>query len=154
VVAIEKATADLKNEVDAYVKSVTSDMHHVQFRIALNPPLMPQMQAAIPDDASEVTAMSPQSLKIQIPAERVPGEYWKSIPPDLQKRLNEANGVEQIISEMWVYHAGQINAQNRQAASANSKRSQIQPFTPGTPHLPLTKPPVRIEIIPPRAGNL
>jgi hypothetical protein len=151
--AIENAATELKNEVDDYVKSITTDMHHVQFRIALKPPPMPQMQAVMPDNSPEMAAMSPLAQKVQIPAERVPLEYWKSIPPDLQQRLNEANGVEQIISEMWAYHAEQSNAQNRRAASGNSQPSQIQTFTPGMPNLPLTKPPVRIEIIPPRAGE-
>ena len=154
VALIEKAATGLKNEVDEYAKSITTDMHHVQFRIALVPPPMPQTQPVMPDASLEMAAMSPQQQKIQIPAERVPVEYWKSIPPDLQQRLNEANGVEQIVSEMWSYHAGQINAQNRQAAASDPQLGQIQSFTPGSPNLPLTKPPVRIEIIPPRAGNL
>jgi hypothetical protein len=177
VAAIEQAATGLKNEVDDYVKSITTDMHQVQFRIALKPPPMPQMQAAMPDNSPEMAAMSPLPQKIQIPAERVPPEFWKSIPPDLQQRLNEVNGVGQIISEMWAYHAEQINAQNRQMMTPPSgqpaqtqdwhaqleadnarKREEakallLNSYTPGTPNSPLTKPLVRIEIIAPRAGE-
>ena len=177
VAAIEKAATDLKNEVDNYVKSITSDTHHVQFRLTLKPPLMPQTQSAVPDNLPEMAAMSPQPQKIRIPAERVPMEYWKSIPPDLQRRLNEVNGEDQIVAEMWAYHAEQINAQNRQMMTQppnqpapvlnwhaqleadnarrreESKNLLLHSFTPGTPNLPLTKMPVRIEIIPPRLGN-
>jgi hypothetical protein len=171
VAAIEKATKDLKNEVDVYVKSITSDMHHVQFRITLKPQPVPQIQSAVPDNSPAMAAISPQPQKIRIPAEQVPPEYWKSIPPDLQQRLNEANGVDQIVSEMWAYHADQINAQNRQMMPQTSGRSapaqdwhaqleadnarrreeskalRLNSYTPGTPNLPLTKPLVRIEII-------
>jgi hypothetical protein len=90
----------------------------------------------------------------------------------LQQRLNDANGVDQIVAEMWAYHAEQINAQNRrritqpsdqpaqsldwhaQLEADNARRREeskavpLNSDAPGTPNLQLTKPPVRIEIIP------
>ena len=164
----------MKNEVDAYVKSVTSDVHQVKFRIALLPPPPSQITAALHDGSPSVAAIDPEFQIIRIPAERVPPEFWKSIPPDLQMRLNEVNGVDQIVSEMWVYHGEQINAQSRQIlqtmaqtpgqpAQTQVPRAQLEaenerrrqemkallqtPYTPGMPNSQLTKSPVRIEII-------
>jgi len=174
VATIEGAAMDLKNEVDGYVKSVTSDVHQVKFRIALLPPPPSQITAALRDGSPSVAAIDPEFRIIRIPAERVPPEFWKSIPPDLQMRLNEVNGVDQIVSEMWAYHGEQINAQNRQIlqtmaqtpgqpAQAQDPRAQLEaenerhwqemkallqtPYTPGKPNSQLTKSPVRIEII-------
>jgi Transglutaminase-like superfamily len=46
--AIEKAATNLKNEVDAYAKAMTTDIHKVQFRISLVPPPMPRMPSEPP----------------------------------------------------------------------------------------------------------
>lgn len=175
VAAIERAAKALKVEVDDYAKAISTDTHQVQFRIALKPPALTRMQAVLPDNSPDLAGISPQPPKIQIPAERVPPEYWQSIPPDLQRRLNEANGADQIVSEMWAYHVEQINAQNwrmmtqahSQSAQAKGGRAQLEAdnarrreeartllqktSTPGMPSFPLTKPPVRIEIVMPRA---
>ena len=175
--AIEKMATDLKNEVDTYANEMTTDTHKVQFRVSFVPP--PMLQTVTPDGSLASNELIPQPRRIRIAAERVPPEYWKSIPPELQNRLNELNNADQISSEMWAYYGEQANKRGREAMEKMSvKPAQEQPtdpqtilqqenarhreemkamllqsYTPGVPNLPLTKPTVRIEIIPPKAGT-
>lgn len=152
--AIEKAATALKDEVDKYAKEKTTDIHKVQFRISFVPPPVRLLQTPNLDDP--VASMEFSQRRIRIRAERVPPAYWQSIPPELQTRLNGLNNEEQIISDMNSYYAEEMNRRSRQVmgpVTAKPQQGQIQPFTPGVPNLPLTKPPVRIEIIPPQTGT-
>lgn len=177
--AIEKAVTDLKDEVEKYATAMTTDTHKVKFRISLVPPPVRLLQAPEPNDLLVASDTSPQPARIRIRAERVPHEYWQSVPPELQQRLNALKNEEQIVSEMNSYYAEELNRRNRlameqrtakpviaqpanpqtQLAQENARRLEemkvmmVKPFTPGVPNLPLTRPPVRIEIVPPQTGT-
>jgi len=144
VAAIEGAATALKKEINDYVGAISTDMHKVQFRVALKPPEMPLAQAALSPNAVNALALVPQPRTFQIPEAQVPQEFWKGIPEALQVRLNNVNSKEQIISEMWSYLAEQINKQNLK------KGGVPMPESP-EPSLSLTKQPVKVEIIPLRA---
>lgn len=199
--AIEKAVADLKDEVNEYAKErgafppdainfQNSDAplrKQIRYRTSLVPPPLRLLQVSEPDDSLAQWAMSPLSQRrIRIPAERVPPQYWQKIPEDLQKRLNNLNNVDQIVAEMWQYYTEQVNQQNREMMAKMSQPPQTQPsllqpqdwhaqleqenekrreemkamllksYTPGDPdqqNLQLTRPPIQIEIIPPKVGE-
>lgn len=132
--AIEKAATDLKNEVDAYAKTMTTDTHKVQFRISLVPPPMPAPPNAAPGEFSADIALQNQPIRIRIPAERVPWEYWKSIPSDRQNRLDKLQNEDQIVSVMWEYQADEDYLRNLKMRRAMNHPAGLQPPLPfGSP---------------------
>jgi hypothetical protein len=112
VAAIEKAAASLKDEVDAYVKAVTTDMHHVKYRLVIVPMAPAQTQTVSQDNFSEAVDVSSQTRTIQIPAESVPYGYRESMPPELLSRLQKLNNANDIIEEMQAYSAEETRLHN------------------------------------------
>ncbi len=211
---IEQVVAELKTELSARLRreALASDSPQVQLIKPTND-LRETLQTS---EIAQLLALSaaPLPRRIQIPAERVPQEYWQAIPPELQDRLRGLSKEAEIVSEMNAYHAEQMNRGNQEATAAQvlkapqtlpanvrpewlpaeyqqaipaelrqrlvgqNSAAQVQaeihrfhldvenrrraaemrtlmqkPFEPGRPNLPLTTPPLQIEIVPTKIGE-
>jgi hypothetical protein len=113
--AIEKAAADLKNEVDAYAKEMNTDIHKVQFRISLVPPPMPPMPPMPGNDAGTIL----------IAREQVPLEYWEGIPSELERRLQGVNDPQKIVAEINAYYAESYVRKNGHAPPDETIAKQL-----------------------------
>ncbi len=208
LVEIERAVADLKQgiEADRRQAMLMSDSNGSM----LSPPVPPTEAVAGGSEPLQMAALLaavPQPVRVRIPAERVPHEYWQAIPPELQRQLNGLTREQEIVTEIWRFHAEQLNRSSQAAMAAMAPKS-AQPlprnvqrdWLPAEYHeslpaelrsrlahvssreqvqwtvrqyltaqealrsaeemtanaqakLPLTAPPVQIEIIPPKAGE-
>ena len=135
--AIERAAANLKSEVDAYVTAKTTDTHKVQFRVSFVPPPVRLLQTFEPDESLE-NEILPQIPRVVLPAERVPPQYWRSTPAGLMNRLQKLNNERDMIEEMNVYAVEEARLQN---LSMQNAMSQAQ-FPP--PPLPFSQNPETI----------
>jgi hypothetical protein len=176
-VAIEAAVKELKDEMEAHRREamLASDAPSTATR------LQPRISAVSPELA-EALANPPEPRRIRIPAERIPQEYWKGLPPELQDRLNRSGAIREddILTEIRAFEAEEANHRNRQALAtqqalarqpnANGQRSARQEQIrrqneellygtqsgapqPTDPRVPISGPPIHVEIIPPQKGT-
>ncbi len=122
--AMEKAAADLKNEVDEYAKEMTTDTHKVQFRISLVPPPLRLLQTAGPEQLL-ADELFPKVQRMIFPAELVPLEYLRSVPPELMNRLRKLNNEREMIEEMRIYSMEEMELQNLKSQNA-TEQAQFQ----------------------------
>ncbi len=85
-----------------------------------------------------------QPLPRNVRAEWLPEEYRQAMPEELRRRLETLNRPELVQSEIRRF---QLEEENNKRSEA-MKALLTQPFEPGHPNEPLTKPPVHIEIVP------
>jgi regulator of sirC expression with transglutaminase-like and TPR domain len=112
--AMERAAADLKSELESHRRSAMLDSDAPAI-------LAPQRLGGERDDP----AMGGLALirpRVRIPAERVPPEYWQSIPQELQERLRGRTREEEIISEMWAFKVEELNRANQEARARLTAR--------------------------------
>jgi hypothetical protein len=145
IAAIEKAAADLKDEVNEYAMEKNSDTgllqihnsdkypttnktHKVLFRVSLVPPPVRLPQTSEPDQLLE-DEIIPKTQRVVLPAEFVPPQYWQSTPPELLNRLQKLNNERDMVEEMNVYAAEEARLQNLKIQNAMSQ-SQFQPPPP------------------------
>jgi hypothetical protein len=115
LVEIENVVLEFERELEAYR------------RIAMQNSDAPQNRASLSGEANPRAALTllaelPQSMRVRIPAERVPYEYQQSISPELQERLRGLTSAEAIISEMNVFYAERLNRRNQNATAAMTHR--------------------------------
>lgn len=68
---------------------------------------------------------------LRIAAERVPPECWQGIPPALEPQLRGLTTEEQVVAELWEYHAGQVNRATLEAAAALAAQRRV-PMPPSS----------------------
>jgi hypothetical protein len=83
-------------------------------------------------------------LPRNVRAEWLPEEYRQSMPDELRRRIERLNRPELVQSEIRRFQLEQDNHKRSEAMKA----LMTQPFEPGRPNSPLTRPPVQIEIVP------
>jgi len=124
LVAIEAAVKELKDEIEAHRRDamLASDAPNTA-----SPP-QPRIIAVSPEFA-EALANPPLPQRVQIPAERVPIEYWNEFPPELQKRLRGLNKEDQIVSEINAFHVEDLNRKAQEASAAQLASIPREPRT-------------------------
>jgi hypothetical protein len=91
----------------------------------------------------------PEPLPPNVRPEWLPAEYRGSLPKQLRERLARMNRPELVRSEIDRFQLEEVNRRRAE----EMKALLVKPFEPGQPTLPLTGPPVSIEIIPPKVGE-
>jgi len=144
IAAIERAAANLKNEVNEYAEErdtdtgilqihnsdevpvrMTNHTHKVVFRVSLVPPPVRLLQTAEPEEPLE-NEILPQLQRVVLPAEFVPPQYWQSTPPELVNRLQKLNNERDMVEEMNVYATEEARLQNLKIQNAMNQM-QFQP---------------------------
>ena len=147
IAAIERAAADLKNEVNEYAMErntdtgilqihnsdewpvqMTNRTHKILFRVSFVPPPVRLLATSEPDEPLE-NEILPKSQRVVLPAEFVPPQYWQSTPPELLNRLQKLNNERDMVEEMNVYAAEETRLQNLKMQNAMSQM-QFQPPPP------------------------
>ncbi len=98
--AIEKEISDLKKDLVGYQSQL------IQTRDSAFPPLfnsIPEKQ--LPQELGVVRIKTLSGKQMQIPAERIPEEYRKKIPPELFAMIATMDDESPIEAEMWAHHA-------------------------------------------------
>jgi hypothetical protein len=113
LVEIEKSVIALEGELTQYRRDISDNVSELAeaFRLG-TPPVDQRKFLAMLQDVSPLR-------RILIPQNEVPPEYWNGIPPELQARLNGLRNEEEVVAEMWAYHAGEISRRNRDARAAS-----------------------------------
>ena len=113
LVAIETAVTELKKEVDAYRRQAMLASDSTAVEEENTSPSSP-----VPAELLALLSDMPQPVRVRIPAERVPPEYRYELPAALQARLAGMNQEQEIVAEMWTFHAENLNRRNREAMAA------------------------------------
>lgn len=125
LVAIEKAVGDLKAELKSHrqLAMLNSD---APASVSSTSPAQPLADRHAASPAPDL----PSPRRVRIPAERVPPEYWRSIPTELQDRLRGLTREEDIVTEMWAFNAEELYHENKEAAARFAAKPTSQPLPP------------------------
>jgi len=141
---IEKSAGGLKVDLRRYQAEISDDLARSAEAFG-RPEPTPQNQRPF----LALLQDGPQPRRIRIPRERVPADYWNGIPPELQARLQKLTREDEIIEEINVFAAEEINIRNlgaRQAVSVRQRRGALD-------QQPVTQMPLQIEIVPIAGSN-
>jgi len=122
LVEIDKSVIALEGELTQYRRAISDNVTELAEAFTLRTPPVDQRKfLAMLQDVSP-------SRRVFIPQNEVPPEYWNGIPPELQARLNGLGNENEIVAEMWAYHAEEISRRNREARTASlSKPPPLRP---------------------------
>jgi hypothetical protein len=129
LVEIQREVAALKQELEADRRQAMLMSDSIG---TMPPPILATEPLAAGSESSEMVALLaavPQPVRVRIPAERVPHEYWQGIPQELQRQLNGLSKEEEIVTEMWSFNVEGINRRNQEAVAALTPK-QPEPLPP------------------------
>ena len=118
LVEIEREVAELKQELDADRRQAMLMFDSIGSVTPSWLPTGPLPAGSEPPQMATLLSAVPQPIRVRIPAERVPHEYWQGIPPELQQRLNGLTKEEEIVTEMWRFNVEAVNRRNQEAMAA------------------------------------
>ena len=116
---IQRSVSELKQELETDRQQAMM-MSDSPGTLAM-PPTLPTEPASASSDLPQVATLLsaiPQTVRVRIPAKRVPPEYWQAIPPELQQQINGLTREQEIVTEMWRFRAEQLSRSNRAAIAA------------------------------------
>lgn len=119
LVEIEKSVSGLKADLRRYQNEISDDP--AKGAEAYGP--------ARPEPNQEkflaLLETGPMPGRLRIARERVPQEYWDTIPEQLQIRLEGSRTADEIVGIMWAYHReGEIRRQQEQQRARTAAREQ------------------------------
>ncbi len=130
LVAMEKTWTELKEELnEVWAKESTgSDATRLILEGVSRPELA--LRPVLPKALLAVEEHRPR--RVQIPAERIPREYWNAIPMELHNRLRGLSHPEHIIAEILVFDGEVSFERNKQNQRAAEALSALPPPVPAT----------------------
>jgi hypothetical protein len=120
LVAIEQAVVDLIQDLEADRRQAMLMSDSIGSLAAL-PIQTPDPTTTVSEPSAQLAALLssvPQPTLVRIPAERVPQEYWRGIPQELQEQLAGRTSEQDIVTEIWRFHVEQANRRNQAAMAA------------------------------------
>lgn len=142
---IEKSVGELKANLRRFQAEISDDLAKSAEAYGRPQPIPSNQQPFL-----ALLQDGPQPRRVRIPQEKVPAEYyWNGIPPELQGRLQKLTKEDEIIEEMNVFAAEEINLRNlgaKQAVNTRQRRGVLN-------QQPVMQMPLQIEIVPTTGGN-
>jgi hypothetical protein len=144
IAEIERTFAEFKAELARYRAEISDDPARV--RAAFSPP---QPSAEQQRFLAMLTDFG-QSEAILLPRERVPADYWRGMPQELESRLAKLVNPNDIVEEINLFHNEEVSFRNVQfqTASPAGMEATLPPLWHPHEHFLLSELGIHLERIP------